>query len=114
MQRLHRVVCEGKLEERKRQDSVQYYRYRYNRGCLFPTRPGRIGPISFKYNMEGERISFLTEKERPLSDKEYQRTLDRFGPDIRREQDFNWHVQENHPVRQPKGRRTYESFDWCI
>lgn len=113
MQRLFRVV-NGDRSHVCRQDTVQYYRYRYNTGILFPTRPGRKGPISFKYNSEGERISFYSAKEAPLSEKEYQGTIERYGPDIRTEGDFNWHVQVNHPVVKPKGRLTYDSFDWCI
>lgn len=113
MQRLFRVV-NGDRSDVRRQDTVQYYRYRYNRGILFPTHPGRIGPISFKYNINGERISFYSPKEVPLSEKEYEATIKRYGPDKRREGDFNWHVQVNHPVRKPKGIPTYESFDWCI
>ena len=113
MQRLFKVVS-GITKEKTRQDSLQYYRFRYNSGRLFPTRPGRKGPISFKYNAAGERLSFYSPKPFLMKDKEYQLTMSRYGPDIRREQDFNWHVQLCHPVKGASGRKAYKNFDWCI
>ncbi len=112
MQRLLLTYNRGRAEYRM--DTVQYYRYRYNSGRLFHgIKEKRKGPISFKYNHNGDRITFSGQKTL-LSEKELKLTLERYGPDERRTQDFNWHVQVNHPVKKKLGRQTYESFDWVI
>lgn len=113
MQRLLLTYNRGEAEHKS--DTVGYYRYRYNKGYILRNKPDkRKGPISFKYNSEGERISYRGTTGKLLTEKEYELTIKRFGPDERREADFNWRVQVHHPVRQKKGRQTYESFDWCI
>lgn len=112
MQRL--LAAQSGLISKKRQDSVQYYRYRYNSGYLRPQDGPRKGPISFKYDANGDRISFYGNKDTPLTKAQFDRTIERYGPDIRGDAEFNWHVQVNHPVVKPKGRPSYESFDWCI
>ena len=113
MQRILNTFNRGVTEYKM--DTIGYYRYRYNKGYLLTGKRGkRLGPISFKYNSSGDRQTFWGSSTKPLSDAEYQRTLERFGPDERRGQDFNWHVQVNHPVVKKKGRATYDSFDWCI
>lgn len=114
MQRLFQVVCQERVDRRSRQSSVQYYRYRYNGGFLFPTKGKRKGPISFKYNQDGDKISLYNPKGGLLSQKEHDRMIQKFGPDIRLEQDFNIHIQKHDRVRRKPGPPTYESFDWCI
>lgn len=112
MQRLLHTYTAGRAAHRI--DTIQYYRYLYNIGKLYQKKEPRKGPIAFKYNSDGDRINTQPNSSKVLAPEEIEAILIKFGPDSRRSQDFNWHVQAVHPVRKPLGKPCYESFDWVI
>ena len=93
--------------------TIPYYRGYYNRGKLIKAQSPRRGPISFRYNDQGERLSFRTDK-RLLNEEEYQQTLALYGPDERSTQDFDFSYKLAALPKNKGGRPSYDSFDWCI
>lgn len=94
-------------------NTVSSYRQLYNKGKLVCANKGiRPGPISFKYNSDGERISFFSRK--LLSEAEFNLIMGRYGPENRLTQDFDW-VAVNRRRGKPEPKKTkYDSLDWCI
>lgn len=101
----------GKLKYEKLA-TVTAFRNKYNLGQLFSQKGSREGPISFPYNGNGIRISY---QGNPLSQEKIKEKLERYGPDRRDRQQFDWEtVAMFAKAKRRKGRPTYESFDWCI
>jgi hypothetical protein len=99
--------------------SLAFFRRKYNAGKLLTASPGRKGPISFKYNEQGERITnYYCRGATPnlLPQREYDRILKTYGPDHRETRDFDFTVKEpkRNKVKKPRGQTHYNSFDWVI
>lgn len=94
--------------------SLPSMRGRYNRGELIPSHNGvRKGPISFRYNDKGEKISNYN-YHHLMKPEEYDIVVARYGPDNRSTQDFDWSYKLVAPPKNKGGRPSYKSFDWCI
>lgn len=93
--------------------SVHGQRSYYNSGKLIKAQPVRKGPISFRYNSEGERLSFKRAT-KLLTEEEYQQILARYGPDLRTNEAIDFSYKMTPLPKNKGGRPCYKSFDWCI
>lgn len=97
----------------KIEDTLPYIRGRYNRGELFTSRPGRRGPISFRYNERGERLKF--KGTHLMTEADYEDAIRRYGPDSKQEiTPFDWKAVKPKPTPKRKKKDSYDSFNWCI
>ena len=94
--------------------SVATYRQRYNSGKLvYGTEGKRFGPISFRYNIKGERLSRFSNN--PLCEGEYKHIMRTYGPEVRTEHPpFEWKAVARKKQASKKKQSEYDSFDWCI
>jgi hypothetical protein len=86
--RIQRLRPQKTLES-KTEDTLTYWRARYNRGDIFPDRRPRTGPISFRYDENGDRLGFFGAK-KLLTQEGYEQALRQYGHDNRPGAEFDW------------------------